>query len=144
MKHYSYRTEQTYIHWIKRYLAFHGMKHPVELGPEHITAFVSHLAEGRRVSASTQNQALAAVLFLYKHVLKLPAVVREEEIVRAKRPSHVPTVLSVQEVTAVLNRLKGRNYLMGALLYGAGLRLNEMPAPTGERRRLRLQADYRS
>jgi integron integrase len=124
LRHYSYRTEQTYIQWIKRYIWFHDRRHPAEMGAAEVTAFLSHLASDREVSASTQNQALASLLFLYGVVLEvqLPWM---KEIERAKRPVRVPVVLSVEEVKALLGRLRGTKWLMASLLYGAGLRLRE-------------------
>jgi integron integrase len=123
-RHYSYRTEQTYLHWIKRYIWFHDRRHPAEMGAAEVTAFLTHLARERAVAAATQNQALSALLFLYGEVLeiKLPWMDRIE---RAKRPVRVPVVLSVEEVKALLARLDGTKWLMAGLLYGAGLRLRE-------------------
>jgi integron integrase len=123
-KHYSYRTEQTYLHWIKRYIWFHDRRHPVEMGAAEVTAFLTHLAREREVAAATQNQALSALLFLYGEVLevKLPWM---DGIERAKRPVRVPVVLTVEEVRALLARLDGTKWLMAALLYGSGLRLRE-------------------
>ena len=124
LRHYSYRTEQVYLHWIKRYIWFHDKRHPADMGAAEVTAFLSHLARDREVSASTQNQALSSLLFLYGAVLelKLPWM---NEIQRAKRPVRVPVVLAVQEVRALLGRLHGTKWLMASLLYGAGLRLRE-------------------
>jgi integron integrase len=123
-RHMSRRSEEAYVSWIRRYILFHGKRHPEALGAEHVTSFLSHLAEGRRVSASTQNQALSALLFLYKRVLgvDLPWL---DGLVHTRRPAHVPVVLSRDEVTAVLARLSGAPWLMAALLYGGGLRLLE-------------------
>jgi integrase len=123
-RHYSYRTEQTYLHWIKRYIWFHDKRHPSELGAAEVSAFLTHLARERDVAAATQNQALSALLFLYGEVLeiKLPWM---DGIERAKRPVRVPVVLTVQEVRALLARLDGTKWLMAGLLYGAGLRLRE-------------------
>ena len=123
-RHYSYRTEQAYLHWIKRYIYFHGKKHPRDLGPDEVTAFLTHLARDRHVSASTQNQALSSLLFLYGQVLdiKLPWM---DGIERAKRPIRVPVVLTIDEVRALLARLEGTKWMMASLLYGAGLRLRE-------------------
>ncbi len=122
--HYSYRTEQTYLHWIKRFIWFHGKRHPQEMGATEVTAFLTYLAREREVSSSTQNQALSALLFLYGRVLevKLPWM---DGIERAKRPVRVPVVLTQDEVRALLARLEGTKWLMAALLYGAGLRLRE-------------------
>ncbi|WP_295884341.1 integron integrase [uncultured Thiohalocapsa sp.] len=122
--HYSYRTEQAYLDWIKRFILFHGKRHPQEMGAAEIEAFVSHLATDRGVSASTQTQALSAVLYLYKHVLEVE-MGWIEGITRAKRPERVPIVLTREEVAAVLARLEGPERLMAALMYGTGLRLME-------------------
>jgi len=123
-RHYSYRTEQTYLHWIKRYIWFHDRRHPSDMGAAEVTAFLTHLARERDVAAATQNQALSALLFLCGEVLeiKLPWM---EGIERAKRPVRVPVVPTVQEVRALLARLDGTKWLMAGLLYGAGLRLRE-------------------
>ena len=124
VRHYSLRTEQAYIHWTKRFIYFHGKQHPRELGPREVEAFLTSLAVDGGVSASTQGQALAALLFLYKQVLgiELPWL---DEVVRAKRPQRVPTVLSVDEVARVLRCLDGVHALMANLLYGTGMRLME-------------------
>jgi len=123
-KHYSLRTEQTYLHWIRRYIYFHDKRHPAELGSSHVTAFLNHLATVGQVSASTQNQALAALLFLYREVLEitLPWL---DGLTRAKLSRHLPTVLTQDEVKSVLAALEGTRWLMVMLLYGAGMRLNE-------------------
>ena len=121
-RHLSPRTEEAYVFWIRRYVLFHGKRHPAELGGAEVTRFLSHLAGAARVSASTQNQALSALLFLYRRVLHidLPWL---EGLVRAKRPARLPVVLSRDEVAAVLAHLDGVRWLVAALLYGAGLRL---------------------
>jgi integron integrase len=123
-KHYSRRTEEAYTRWVVRFVRFHSLRHPRELGPEEIQAFLSHLAVRRQVAASTQNQALAALLFLYRHVLgvDLPPI---EEVVRAKRPARLPVVLTRAEVTLVLAEMSGTPRLVAGLLYGSGLRLME-------------------
>lgn len=124
VRHYSLRTEDTYIHWIKRFILFHGKRHPREMGETEIGQFLSALAVERQVSAATQNQALNAVLFLYRHVLDVnPGWIAN--LVRAKRPQRLPVVLRKHEVKAVLDALEGVPWLMGHLLYGAGLRLME-------------------
>lgn len=124
MRHYSLRTEQAYIHWTKRFIHFHGKRHPRELGPKEVEGFLTALAVEGGVSASTQGQALAALLFLYKQVLEieLPWL---DEVVRAKRPQRVPTVLTPDEVMRVLACLEGTHALMANLLYGTGMRLME-------------------
>lgn len=124
LKHYSLRTEQTYLHWIKRFIYFHGKRHPRDMGEPEVTAFLTHLARNRDVAASTQNQALSAILFLYRNVLQAP-LAWLDEFERAKRPARLPAVLSVAEVSALLARLEGTKWLMASLIYGAGLRLRE-------------------
>lgn len=123
LRHYSRRTEHAYAGWIRRFIAFQGMRHPRELGGREVTAFLSDLAMRGR-SASTQHQALSAVLFLYEVVLgqRLPWM---HEIVRAQRPARLPVVLSRDEISSLLSHLHGPVWLMAALLYGAGLRLLE-------------------
>ncbi len=124
MRHYSYRTEQQYLAWIRRYILHHGKRHPQTMGAAEVEAFLSYLAVDRNVAAATQSQALAALLFLYKHVLAvdLPWL---DNIVRAKKPIRLPVVLSFSEVRAVLAQLDGAYRLIASLLYGAGLRLME-------------------
>jgi integrase len=123
-RHYSRRTEEAYVFWIKRFLVFHGMRHPDEMGSAEVASFLSHLATQRRVSASTQNQAFSAILFLYRNVLERQ-LTGLESVPRAKRPEHVPLVLSRDEVGQILKRLQGSLRLMAALMYGSGLRLLE-------------------
>lgn len=124
VRHYSIRTEQAYIDWIKRFILFHGKTHPKNMGETEISAFLTHLAADRNVAASTQNQALSALLFLYQAVLdqKLEWL---GDLERVKRPPKVPVVLTPKEVRAVLNQLTGDCRLMAELLYGSGLRLME-------------------
>lgn len=124
LRHYSHRTEATYVGWIVRYLRFHRYRNPIELGGAGIAAFLSHLAERGQVSASTQNQALSALLFLYREVLGVPPG-HIRGIVRAKRPKKLPVVLTKAEVRLVLAQLSGTKRLVAALLYGSGLRLME-------------------
>jgi integron integrase len=123
LRHYSRRTEEAYVSWIRRFIVFHGVRHPKDLGEPEVTAFLSSLA-ARELSASTQNQALASLLFLYDVVLgrRLAAM---DAIVRAQRPVRLPVVLSRDEVAAVLSRLRGPVWLMASLMYGSGLRLME-------------------
>jgi integron integrase len=123
MRHYSRRTERAYVAWIRRFILFHRKRHPREMGEPEVTAFLSFLA-GRGVSASTQNQALSAVLFLYGEVLGRP-LAGLSDIVRAQRPVRLPVVLSRPEVAALLSRLRGPVWLMASLMYGAGLRVLE-------------------
>lgn len=124
LRHYSRRTENAYTGWIRRFILFHQKRHPSEMAEAEITRFLSHLAVTEKVSASTQNQALSALLFLYRDVLgrELPWM---DEIVRAKRPQRLPVVLSREEVAALLREMKGVGRLMASLLYGSGLRLLE-------------------
>jgi integron integrase len=123
-KHLSLRTEEAYLHTIKRYILFHNKQHPSNMGPGEIRAYLSHLAADGHVTASTQNVALAALLFLYRDVLQieLPAI---ENIERARRPAKLPVVFTRNEVNALLRQLSGNQYLMASLLYGSGLRLME-------------------
>ncbi|MCJ7738762.1 MAG: integron integrase [Anaerolineae bacterium] len=124
VKHYSIRTEQAYVDWIKRFILFHNKRHPHNMGNAEIEAFLTHLAVNQNVAASTQNQALSALLFLYRDVLK-----KEPDgtidAVRAKKPKRLPTVLSKDEVHKVIGFLSGTHQLMAKLLYGSGLRLME-------------------
>ena len=110
--------------WIRRFILFHGKKHPSNMGEAHVTAFLGALAEERNVSASTQNQALSALVFLYRHVLEAP-LGRIEPVPRARVPERLPVVLSREEVSRVLRSLDGVTWIIVALLYGAGLRLRE-------------------
>jgi integron integrase len=123
-RHYSRRTERAYAGWIRRLILATGKRHPAELGPQDLSAFLTSLATDARVAASTQNQALSAILFLYRHVLRLE-LPWLDDIVRAKRPHHLPVVLTRDEVRAVLDELDGTTSLMAAILYGSGLRLLE-------------------
>lgn len=124
LKHYSLRTETVYVGWIRRFILANGKRHPRDMGEAEVEGFLSQLAVQGKVAAATQNQALAALLFLYKQVLgiELPWM---EGVVRAKRSQHVPTVLSRDEMTRALGRMDGRPWLLASLLYGTGLRLME-------------------
>ena len=124
VRHYSYRTEQAYVGWIKRFILFHGKRHPAEMGEEEIRGFLTALAVQRNVSASTQNQALAALLFLYREVLGRDPV-WINDVVRAKRPQRLPVVLTRAEVGCLLNALDGTMWIVAMLLYGGGLRVLE-------------------
>ncbi len=124
MRHRSARTEEAYLQWIRRYIRFHGHRHPRELGRDDITSFISSLAVERNVSSSTQTQALSALVFLYRHVLDVPFDWLDH-IARARKPKRVPVVLTRREVAAVLDRLTGTYWLIASLLYGSGLRLLE-------------------
>jgi integrase len=122
VNHYSLRTEEAYLQWIRRFILFHGKRHPAEMGAPEIDAFLSHLAVEGDVSASTQNQALNAIVFLYKHVLKID-LGDFSQFTRAKRPRKLPVVLTQNEVARLLNALEPPFWLMATLLYGSGLRL---------------------
>jgi integron integrase len=123
-RNYSLRTEKSYVGWIRRFVLFNGKRHPAEMGEAEISRFLTHIAVDGKVSASTQNQALSALLFLYRDVLGTD-LEWVEGIVRAKRPGRLPTVLSRGEVDAVFRHLQGIEWIMASLLYGAGLRLLE-------------------
>ncbi len=122
--HYSRRTEEAYIHWTKRFIYFHGKRHPAELGEAAVTAFLNYLATDRNVAASTQNQALSALLFLYKETLGIE-LDWLDGLVRAKRPQRMPVVLTKEELERLLDALEGIQWLMASLLYGTGMRLME-------------------
>jgi integron integrase len=124
IRHYSLRTERAYVLWIRRYVAFHRRRHPGELGAEHVTSFLSSLANVGNVAAATQNQALAALLFLYRDVLgvELPWL---DNVVRAKKPRRLPTVLTQSEVRRLLDTIEGLHGLMARLMYGTGMRISE-------------------
>lgn len=124
LRHYSLRTERTYLDWIRQFILFHGKRHPDELGEVEVSAFLTHLAADRNVAASTQNQALSALLFLYQHFLqrKLGFL---DSVERATRPAKLPVVLTKAEAQAVIGQLSGSYRLMANLLYGSGLRLME-------------------
>jgi integron integrase len=124
VRHYSRRTEEAYVAWIRRFIVFHDKQHPSVLVATHVSAFLSSLASTHHVSASTQNQALSAVLFLYRHVLHID-IGQIQGIVRASTPPRLPVVLTRAEVSAVLAELNGTFNLLVALLYGSGLRLQE-------------------
>uniref|UniRef100_E6QU89 Integrase/recombinase (E2 protein) n=1 Tax=mine drainage metagenome TaxID=410659 RepID=E6QU89_9ZZZZ len=122
--HYSIRTERAYVDWIKRFILFHGKRHPKEMGAAEVEAFLTHLAVVRQVSASTQNQAKSALLFLYKQVLgvELPWL---DDVTQAQAPKRLPVVLTQHEVQSVLSRMDGTMWLIASLLYGSGLRIME-------------------
>ena len=124
LRHYSIRTEEAYTQWVKRFIFFHGKRHPEEMGRAEVEAFLTHLAVERKVAAATQNQALNALVFFYREIIKRE-IGTLEDVVRAKRPEKVPLVFSQEEARAVLGHLTGVPGLMGRLLYGSGLRLME-------------------
>lgn len=123
-RHYSRRTEQAYCYWIKRFIFFHNIRHPEEMAEPEINAFLTYLAVKEKVSASTQNQALSALLYLYRHVIG-----REigdiGDVIRARKPKRLPVVMTQEEVKAVLSNMEGDKWLMASLMYGSGLRLME-------------------
>lgn len=124
VKHYSIRTETQYLQWVRRFILYHGKRHPRVMGEKEVEAFLTHLATVGNVSASTQNQALSALLFLYREILavNLPWM---DNVVRAKKPRRLPTVLTKREVGRIIDRLEGAYGLMARLLYGTGMRLME-------------------
>lgn len=124
LKHYSHRTEKSYIHWIRRFTRFHGKQHPRTLGKPELEFFLTHLAVDRKVAASTQNQTFNALLFLYRQVLEME-VPELDNVQRVKTPQHLPTVLSPDEIRLVMAQLDGKYWIAVNLLYGSGLRLVE-------------------
>jgi Phage integrase, N-terminal SAM-like domain/Phage integrase family len=122
--HYSIRTEDAYVQWIKRFIVFHGKRHPLEMGAREVEAFLTHLAVEEDVAAATQNQAMSALLFLYKVILERPLEDRIDAC-RARRPERLPVVLTRAEVRAILDQLDGEKHPMASLQYGSGLRLME-------------------
>ncbi len=138
-RHYALRTETAYVDWVRRFILFHHKRHPATLGAAEITAFLTHLAVDQRVAASTQTQALSAILFLYRQVLRLD-LDQPLAIVRAKKPERLPVVLTKAEVQAVLRQLSGDFQLMAKLLRGSGQR----PAADGMRPPARQACPERS
>lgn len=123
-RHYSRNTETTYVHWVKRFIFFHHVRHPQEMAEPEINAFLTHLAVKDHVSASTQNQALCALIFLYRYVLEKKTG-DLGEVIRARKPKRLPVVMTKSEVKTVLDNLVGDKWLMAYLMYGSGLRLME-------------------
>ena len=123
LKHYPYRTEETYVLWIRQYILFHNKRHPVEMGRIEVEAFLTHLAVEKKVAVSTQNQALSAILFLYRHILKIELI--DIDAVRARQSRNLPTVLIPQEVRTVIAQMNGTHRLLVQLLYGTGMRMSE-------------------
>ena len=123
-RNYSYSTEKTYCQWVVRYVRFHNLTHPRELGNDDIVRYLNYLANECNLTASTQNQALSALIFLYEHVLKIP-VGDLKNLKRAKKPKRLPVVLSKEQALAIINELEGVNQLVMELIYGAGLRISE-------------------
>jgi len=124
-QHYSYRTEQSYLQWIRRYILYHNKRHPAQMGLPEIQAFITHLAVDEHVAAATQNQALSAILFLYRSVLDIPLPEEKLNIIWARKPKRLPVVLTRSEIHRLLTLLEGSNQLIAQLLYGSGLRLSE-------------------
>ena len=124
LKHYSHKTENSYCYWVRQYIYFHNKKHPKDMGESDIRAFLNHLAVNKKVAASTQNQALCAIIFLYREVLQIN-IEDLGRITWAKKPKRLPIVFSQKEVQQILDHLSGVYKLMVMLLYGGGLRLNE-------------------
>ena len=123
-RHYSIRTETAYVDWARRFILFHGKRHPLEMGAAEVEAFLTYLAVQRQVSASTQNQAKAAILYLYKQVLQIE-LAWLDEVVQAKTPKRLPVVLTASEVRALLLHMQGTTGLVAQLLYGTGMRVLE-------------------
>ena len=123
-RNYSHRTEKSYSGWVVRYVRFHGLKHPADLNETHVVDFLNNLANQKNVSASTQNQALSAIVFLYKHILKIP-LDNLDRLKRAKKTKHLPEVLTESELKSILAHISGVHKLIVSLLYGAGLRISE-------------------
>jgi len=124
IKHYSYRTEQTYIEWIKRFIFFHKKRHPKNMGAEEVQSYITYLANERHLAASTQNQALSAIVFLYKYVLQQEMLL-PTDIIRPSRSKRLPVVLSHDEAMLVISKMRGTPKLIVQLLYGSGLRISE-------------------
>lgn len=124
-KHYSFQTEKTYLTWIKRFILFNKKQHPKDMGEQEVTNFLTHLAVNRHVTASTQNLALCAIVFMYKHVLHRELTLLPDTV-RARAPKRVPTVLSHDEAIRIINTMSGHYKLMFSLLYGCGLRKSEL------------------
>jgi site-specific recombinase XerD len=129
MRHYSSRTEKTYLHWIREYIYFHNKKHPREMGIAEINQFLAHLVTDKKISASTQNQALSAILFLYRHVLHVELDEASLAEFRPQQSKTIPTVLSKEEAKLVIGKLTGVYKILTQLMYGGGLRV--MEAETG-------------
>lgn len=124
LRHYSFSTERIYIHWIKRFILQNNKRHPRDMGATDVEAFLTYLAVKENVSPSSQNQAVSAILFLYRHVLDIE-LEWMDNIVRARRERKIPVVFTQQEARSVIAHLSGKHWLMGSLMYGAGLRLME-------------------
>ena len=123
-KHYSHRTEQSYVYWIRYFIKYHRLRHPRTMGEEEVRQFLNYLSSTKNVAASTQNQALCALLYLYREVLEAP-LDQVRDVDRARRPKNLPVVLSRSEVRTILNHLEGKYWLIASLLYGTGMRVTE-------------------
>lgn len=123
---YALRTERTYIDWVRKYILFHNKRHPKDMGANEINAYLSHLANQENVAASTQNQALSAILFLYNYVLQIELNREALAYSRSRKKKYVPTVLSKDEIQTVINNMEGNYRLMAQIMYGSGLRLMEV------------------
>jgi len=123
-KHYSIRTEETYVSWIKRFILFHEKRHPKDMGPPEISAFLIHLAVVRKVAASTQNQAFNALLFLYRNALQMEFG-EIKDVERAKKPQRLPVVFTKEEIKTIIDQLDGYKWIMVQIMYGSGLRVME-------------------
>ncbi len=141
LKHYSIRTEEAYVSTIRRFILYHGKRHPREMGTDEIRQYLSHLATAGQVAASTQNVALAALLFLYREVLDIPLPL-VEGVERAKRPQRLPVVLTPEEARRVLAAITGTHHLMAALFVRRRAAADGMCAPESQGRRFRVSADY--
>lgn len=124
-KHYSIQTEKTYLLWIKRFILFNQKRHPKDMGEQEVTNFLSHLAVNRHVTSSTQNLALCAIVFMYKHVFERELTLLPDTV-RARAPKRVPTVLSHEEALSIISQMSSKYRLMFSLLYGCGLRKTEL------------------
>ncbi|WP_205601929.1 phage integrase N-terminal SAM-like domain-containing protein, partial [Enterobacter hormaechei] len=122
-KHYSYATEKSYLHWVRTFIRFNDYKHPKDMGNSEIERFLNHLAVNRQVSAATQNQALCAIIFMYRNVIKRE--INDLAYSFTKRQKTIPTVLSTQEAMLIISNLSGKYRIIASLLFGAGLRINE-------------------
>ena len=140
LRHYSPRTEEAYVSWVTRYVRFHHLRHPGDLGEAEVRAFLTYLAVERRVAPSTLSQALAAILFLYREVLRRP-LTEVGAIPRPRQPVRLPVVLTVTEVRAVLTQMRGTSRLVALVLYGSGLRIDGMPDAPGQGCRPRASGD---
>jgi site-specific recombinase XerD len=127
IRHYSLRTEEAYVGWVRRFILFHNKRHPLEMGSGEINQFIAYLAVERHMSASSQNQAMSAILFLYRHVLHVKLDGVRIETVNPRKPKRVPSVLSKAEAKSVIRKMDGVCRIMAQIMYGCGLRLMRVP-----------------